>query len=214
MLSYSFVLNTISDEIFAKTLHRGPLAKKPRGLRHPAAEPLSENHVAYVTRRASTEPRDSPADGGEREREKDRGREDPRYPRSAVGGETGGGVLVSRSRPSCRAQSETNCRAVRDGDVEERPDVLDEGFLMRFRARLPLRARGCAIATTEPRRPSRGFRERKGPVYPVKNLQLGGSCGGAERGGGSGGGGGDGGRGGGGRGSSEEQVAEKVLPRG
>ena len=98
--------------------------------------------------------------------------------------------------------------------MEERPDVLDEGFLMRFRARLPLRARGCAIATTEPRRPSRGFRERKGPVHPVKNLQLGGSCGGAERGGGSGGGGGRGGRGGGGGSGSEEQVAEKVLARG
>ena len=97
--------------------------------------------------------------------------------------------------------------------MEERPDVLDEGFLMRFRARLPLRARGCAIATTEPRRPSRGFRERKGPVHPVKNLQLGGSCGGAERGGGSGGGG-RGGRGGGGGSGSEEQVAEKVLARG
>ncbi|KAL6257478.1 hypothetical protein P5V15_011048 [Pogonomyrmex californicus] len=90
---------------------------------------------------------------------------------------------------------------------------------MRFRARLPLReARGCAIATTEPRRPSRGFRVQKGPVYPVKNLQRRGSCGGARRGGssgGSGGGGGGGGGGSGGRGgSSEEQVAEKVLARG
>jgi len=119
MSPYSFV---ISEEIFAKKLRRGPLAKKPCGLRHPAAEPLSENHVAYVTRRASTEPRDSSVDGGEREKERERergrgrGRKREREPTlSAVGGETGGGVLVSRSRPSCRAQSETNCRAVRDG---------------------------------------------------------------------------------------------------
>lgn len=138
-------------------------------------------------------------------------REEPRRLVGAGRSRRDGRRSVSKQeRPSCRAQSETNCRAVRDGD-EERPDVLVEGFLMRFRARLPLRARGCAIATTEPRRPSWGFRVRKGPVYPVKNLQRGGSCGGAGRGGGGGGGGG---RGGGSSSSGEEQVAEKILARG
>lgn len=38
--------------------------------------------------------------------------------------------------------------------------MLAEGFLMRFQARLPLRARGCAIASTE-QRPPRDFRARR-----------------------------------------------------
>lgn len=38
--------------------------------------------------------------------------------------------------------------------------MLAEGFLMRFRARLPLRARGCAIPSTE-QRPSRDFHVRR-----------------------------------------------------
>lgn len=41
---------------------------------------------------------------------------------------------------------------------------------MRFRARYPLRARGCAIAITE-QGPSREFFLWKSPVRPVKNLQ-------------------------------------------
>jgi len=92
---------------------------------------------------------------------------------------------------------------VRDGDEVESPDVLDEGFLMRFRARLPLRARGCAIATTELRRSPRDFRVREGPVYPDKNLLRRESCEGA------------GGRGAGGAGKDGgEQTAKKILARG
>lgn len=63
-----------------------------RRLRHSFSEPrepLSENHVAYVTRRASTKPRDSPADGGERGAAAARRR-------GVLAGEDSG-VLVSKS---------------------------------------------------------------------------------------------------------------------
>lgn len=150
----------------------------------PRPEPRSESHVDYVTRRASSEPRDSRADGGEREakarfrgrgwNEGKGGRSDGQRVRVGWTGGVGRGERLSRSVSKQSGHlvefSREPTVEQRGTDVEERPDVLDEGFLMRFRARLPLRARSCAIATTEPRRPPRDFRVRKGPIHPIKNL--------------------------------------------
>lgn len=50
--------------------------------------------------------------------------------------------------------------------------MLAEGFLMRFRAGLPLRAKGCAIPTTEQRPSAEIFVYGKTLVYPAKSLRV------------------------------------------
>jgi len=59
---------TKQDSRFTSFTGIGSVNKRRR-LHHTTfclSEPMPENHVAYVTRRASTEPRDSRIDGGER----------------------------------------------------------------------------------------------------------------------------------------------------
>lgn len=50
--------------------------------------------------------------------------------------------------------------------------MLAEGFLMRFRAGLPLRAKGCAIPTKEQRPSAEIFVYGTTLVYPTKGLRV------------------------------------------
>lgn len=84
---YYLALASCQVAVKIPSLRHTSRLNKCRRLHHVFGEPPPESHVAYVTRRASSEPRDSPSrDGERRSRSGSRGED-------AVGAR---GVLVSR----------------------------------------------------------------------------------------------------------------------